>query len=151
MEILKYKINHKLVVDTRFDARIKGFDGVECALDDGLAQLRNNILSAMPGFMYDGGSGPTVDTYDTYRGTLIHDILYRLMRNDKIPYKKYRKAADIAMRIQLTKDAKIRYKHSCILVTIISRLRPYVWYWAVRWFGESSASPVDNGIAKCMN
>ncbi len=45
-------------------------------------------------YAWDGPSGPTIDTRDFMRGSLVHDVLYQLMRLRKLDYKVHRKRAD---------------------------------------------------------
>lgn len=44
-------------------------------------------------YAWDGPSGPTVDTRDFLRGSLVHDALYQLIRSGELD-PKYRKDAD---------------------------------------------------------
>lgn len=39
-----------------------------------------SVLTARSGYAWDGPSGPTLDTVDFLRGSLIHDCLYQLIR-----------------------------------------------------------------------
>ncbi len=47
--------------------------------------LHDGTLVISPGYFYDGPSGPTIDTPDSMRGSLVHDALYELMRRGLIP------------------------------------------------------------------
>lgn len=49
------------------------------------------------GYCWDGPSGPTIDTYDFIRGSLVHDAFYQLMRRDDLP-KTYRTEADLLLK-----------------------------------------------------
>ncbi len=46
----------------------------------------------------DGPSGPSIDTRNFMRGSLVHDALYQLMRTGKLDYKKHRNCADKLLR-----------------------------------------------------
>ena len=48
------------------------------------ALLQNGMLFAFPGFVFDGPSGPTIDTPDALIGALPHDILYRMAREGRL-------------------------------------------------------------------
>lgn len=37
------------------------------------------------GYAWDGPSGPTVDTKDFMRGSLVHDVFYQMMREGQLP------------------------------------------------------------------
>lgn len=73
------------------------------------------------GYWWDGPSGPTFDTPDFMRGSLVHDALYQLMREGKLS-KKYRKYAD-KLLVQICKEDGMAWWR-----------RTYV-YWAVRAVG----------------
>jgi hypothetical protein len=48
------------------------------------------VLKIHAGYAWDGPSGPTIDTKNFMRGSLVHDALYQLMRSghlDKIMYR----------------------------------------------------------------
>lgn len=45
-----------------------------CSLDT------TGLLRIQPGYAWDGPSGPTIDTPSFMRGSLIHDVLYQLLR-----------------------------------------------------------------------
>ena len=58
-----------------------------------------------PGYEWDGPSGPAIDTDNFMDGSLVHDLLYQLMREKWLkPVWKYRMKADKEMRLQTTKD-----------------------------------------------
>ncbi|MCK4609481.1 MAG: DUF1353 domain-containing protein [Gammaproteobacteria bacterium] len=86
---------------------------------DGSLIIRN-------GYAWDGPSGPTIDTPNFMRGSLVHDVLYQLMRNGHLEQSK-RKLADKAMKQICLEDG-------------MSRLRAQWVYLGVRLGGESAAS-----------
>ena len=49
-------------------------------------------------YAWDGPSGPTIDTKNFMRGSLVHDALYQLMREKHISHTNNRKRADIILR-----------------------------------------------------
>ena len=79
------------------------------------------------GYAWDGPSGPTVDTPNFMRGSLIHDALYQLIRIEEIPlhYKEY---ADLLLKKICMEDGMSDFRANYI-------------YQAVRLFGGSSAKP----------
>ena len=77
------------------------------------------------GYAWDGASGPTVDTPDSMRGSLIHDALYQLLRLGKLPAED-REAADKELLKACLADGMLP-------------IRAHVWYGAVRQFGDDSA------------
>lgn len=60
---------------------------------DYLTLTRDGYLIIKKSYAWDGASGPTVDTPDTMRGSLVHDALYQLMRLGLLP-ESYRGKAD---------------------------------------------------------
>ena len=79
------------------------------------------------GYAWDGPSGPTIDTSTFMRGSLVHDALYQLMRNDLISEDEWRKQADKEMRRICREDG-------------MCRARAWWTYWAVRLFAGKAAS-----------
>ncbi len=51
------------------------------------------VLKVREGYAWDGPSGPTFDTKDFMRGSLIHDALYELMDRNLLPLD-YKEEAD---------------------------------------------------------
>jgi hypothetical protein len=87
----------------------------------------NGILFISKGYSWDGPSGPTFDTKNFMQGSLVHDALYQLMREQHLDLK-YRKYADELLRVMCIEDS-------------MSKIRARIVYWAVRIFGKSSAVP----------
>lgn len=44
----------------------------------------SGFLEIEQGYAWDGASGPTIDTKDTMRGSLVHDALYQLIREGSL-------------------------------------------------------------------
>ena len=87
----------------------------------------NGQLEISKGYAWDGPSGPTVDTLNFMRGSLVHDALYQLIRIEKIPphYKEY---ADLLLKKICLEDG-------------MSNFRANYVYQVVKLFGGSSAKP----------
>jgi hypothetical protein len=75
-------------------------------------------LYVLGGYAWDGPSGPTIDTANAMRGSLVHDALYQLMRYGALP-QSTRKAADDEFRRILRADG-------------MSAARAWLWYHTVR-------------------
>ena len=78
-------------------------------------------------YAWDGPSGPTIDTPDAMRASLVHDGLYQALRDRRL-LPKARKAADVEFLRVLKKDDMF-----C--------LRRWSWYLGVRWFASRAARP----------
>jgi hypothetical protein len=68
----------------------------------GLTQA--GMLSIKKGYAWDGPSGPTIDTDNFMRGSLVHDALYQLMRNRRLSDRKWRKEADLILKRMCIED-----------------------------------------------
>ena len=89
---------------------------------------KGGTLIVREGYAWDGPSGPTIDTPNFMRGSLVHDALYQIMRLGGLDHKKYRKRADEILREMCVEDG-------------MSAIRAWYVYLAVQWFGESFATP----------
>lgn len=58
-------------------------------------------LTIKKGYTWDGPSGPTFDTKTFMRGSLVHDALYQLMREEILPNSARKRADEILRNICL--------------------------------------------------
>ena len=58
--------------------------GYEC-LSRYIKLSKSGMLRVYAGYAWDGPSGPTIDTKNFMRGALLHDALYQLIREGKLP------------------------------------------------------------------
>ena len=87
----------------------------------------NGRLFIKTGYAWDGPSGPTIDSKDFMRGSLVHDVLYQAIRLGFLPVECKDIADDILRRI-CREDG-------------MSAIRAW-WVWrAVRRFGASACEP----------
>jgi len=86
----------------------------------------NIIISE--GYAWDGPSGPTVDTLNFMRGSLVHDALYQLMRERYLDHIYHREASDRTLQRLCLEDG-------------MSSIRAWGVYHAVRLFADPAASP----------
>ncbi len=84
-------------------------------------------LTIKKGYAWDGASGPTIDTANTIRGSLVHDALYELMRRECIP-QKWREQADIILWKLIREDG-------------MGSFRAYWWHREVKKWAAKAASP----------
>jgi len=86
---------------------------------------RGGMIEIGERYSWDGPSGPARDTKNFMRASLVHDALYQLIQEGKLP-RNYRKAADQTLRKLAREDG-------------MSAFRAWYTYRAVRWFGGSHA------------
>ena len=87
----------------------------------------NGLLTIKKGYAWDGPSGPTIDTPNFMRGSLVHDAFYQLMREELIS-QDHRTYADRLLRKICLEDG-------------MSAIRAWWVYKAVQLYGASSATP----------
>ena len=87
----------------------------------------NGLLSLRRGYAWDGPSGPTLDTRNFMRASLVHDALYQLMREGLLDSSQ-RLYADRLLRKICRQDG-------------MSRFRAWYVYRALRAFGGKGARP----------
>lgn len=88
------------------------------------------LLIIKKGYAWDGASGPTWDTPSTFRGSLIHDALYQLMRLELI-WQSNRIVADALLRDICIEDGMWKW-------------RANYWYAGVRKFAMPAANAENN-------
>jgi len=86
----------------------------------------NGVLVINKGYAWDGPSGPTIDSKNFMRGSLVHDSLYQLMREGLLP-EFWRDEADKELRRICIEDG-------------MWKIRAWWVYRAVQDFGGSSAA-----------
>ena len=84
-------------------------------------------LTIYPSYVWDGASGPTWDTLNSMIGSLVHDVLYQLIRLGLID-SSFRSYADKLLHDLCTEDG-------------MWKLRADYWEWAVKEFGAGSCKP----------
>jgi hypothetical protein len=82
-------------------------------------------LTIRAGYAWDGPSGPTIDTQNFMRGSLVHDALYQLIREGLLPFSA-KAAADKLLRELCREDG-------------MSALRAWWVYVAVDKFGKDAS------------
>lgn len=117
--------NYQTPIRTNFSFQI-GVPDVKIFLE----LSSEGLLKIESGYAWDGPSGPTIDTKTFMRGSLIHDALYQLMREEKLDPKIYRESADKILKEVCIEDGMSFFRASYV-------------YKFVRWFGKSSAMRKD--------
>ncbi len=88
----------------------------------------SGALTIKSKYAWDGASGPVTDSSRNMRASLVHDALYQLMRDGDLIKDTHRKPADKLFRELCKEDG-------------VSRFKAYLWYRALRMWGDPSASP----------
>ncbi|MFH1069347.1 MAG: hypothetical protein V1794_06955 [Candidatus Glassbacteria bacterium] len=116
---------YQLVEECRVQTEIELEKDIET---DFIALTVAGELTVKKKYAWDGPSGPTIDTKTFMRGSLVHDALYQLMRENFMDYRQYRPYADKLLKEVCLKDG-------------MNRIRAWYVYQGVRVFGEKSARP----------
>lgn len=120
---IRYRKGYKyqLVEDYFHQTGITGY-----TVHDEFIQLTTTgMLSISAGYAWDGPSGPAIDTKSFLRGSLVHDALYQLIRDQKIN-ESHRLDADHILYDTCRADG-------------MNMVRAYMVKKAVNWFGGSAA------------
>jgi hypothetical protein len=127
MECITFKKGYKYQIfkDYAMDIDIKPDKDIDTEY---ISLTTDGHLTVKKGYAWDGPSGPTIDTKNFMRGSLVHDALYQLMREKKLNIELHRKPADKLLRRMCKEDG-------------MSVVRAWWVYLGVRIGGESSADP----------
>lgn len=120
---LAYKKGYKyqLQKTVRYMIDIKGY----CIVTEYIELFEDGVIVIKKGFAWDGASGPTIDTKNTMLGSLVHDALYQLIRNEHLP---------LELRDKADREIQKICKEQGM-----SSIRAYLWYKGLKWFGEKAA------------
>lgn len=134
---MKYSLikNYKYRVEETefFKTGIYGhyYDGKYFKLDtDGVIVIR-------PGYCWDGASGPTWDSKSSMRASLIHDVLYQLMRIGVLDAKIHKNTADLILYKICVEDGMWEW-------------RANLWYAALTKFGWGASKLTDEPEVKIL-
>jgi len=123
---MKYKGGFKYQLDEEYKQDI-GIVRPTAIITEYLNLYCNGVLTIKRGYCWDGPSGPTIDTKNFMRGSLVHDALYQLIRMGKLEFL-WRNHADKLLRSMCRKDG-------------MSAIRAWYVYRGLFRFGGSSALP----------
>ena len=111
----KYRLENGYKIDTGIKRRIIVRKNDKSSVQRGVLRTKflslhpDGILHILKGYCWDGPSGPTIDTRSFMRGSLVHDALYQLMREDLLE-RDYRKAADQLLYDVCIEDGMSRFR-----------------------------------------
>jgi len=123
---IKYidEVKYSLVEDYEFYTRIRPPQDIHTFFID---LFKDGRCVVRRGYAWDGPSGPTVDTPDSMRASLEHDVKYELLRKGLIETK-WRDIAD-------------KEFHETCLFDGMNQIRAEAWYLGVHEFAEYAANP----------
>jgi hypothetical protein len=106
----------------------------------------NGNLTIHAGYAWDGPSGPAMDTPDAMRASLVHDVLYQLMRHGLLP-QSARDSADRLLENLFLEDRLSQieliyedgFRKTCAIK--LAQTRAAYFYWAVSKFAADAAKP----------
>ena len=87
----------------------------------------DGILDVLPGYAWNGASGPTWDTLNSMIGSLVHDIGYQLIRREQLE--------------AVLKEYFDRLLQEICIEDGMFTWRAKLWRWAVLKFGAGSTRP----------
>ena len=100
---------------------------VACPGNSFVSLSADGVLRFSAGYAWDGASGPIKQDSTVIRGSLAHDGLYQLMRDEGLP-QEHRKTADQLLRAICKEDGMPGWQ-------------AWIVYTAVRMFGAQFSSP----------
>ena len=125
-ETIEYRSGYKYQLATEYGVQT-GIYPLEAILTEFITLNMNGLLFIRRGYAWDGPSGPTIDTKNFMRGSLVHDALYQLMRQELLG-SEWRYAADKELNKICLEDG-------------MSKVRAWWVYRAVQRMAGFAASP----------
>jgi hypothetical protein len=95
--------------------------------DDYFRLDQDGTLTVRKGYAWDGASGPTFDTANSLRPSLVHDVFCQIMRDGRLDYPTWRHTVNRHFREQCIANG-------------MSALRAGLWYFAVEFAGAGDPS-----------
>jgi hypothetical protein len=129
MSCIAYKEGYKYQIVEAYEVVIP----IQPAQDidtDYIKLSMNGELSLKKGYAWDGPSGPTIDTLNFMRGSLVHDALYQLMRLEELDKDTYRDQVDRLLQDMCKEDG-------------MSSIRAWWVYMGVHLGGDPAADPAN--------
>lgn len=98
MEKIRFKVGYDYVLVGDYSVALP-FAPAAFIYTDFIRFDTDGVLYIRNGYAWDGPSGPTIDTPDFMRGSLVHDALYQLLREDHLPREFRDQADDVLVQI----------------------------------------------------
>lgn len=132
MECIAYKKGYKYQLREAYKVSIPIHPESDIASpSDFITLTTSGVLTISKNYAWDGPSGPTVDTRNFMRSSLVHDALYQLMRETLLEHDVYRQAADRLLQQMCKEDG-------------MSSIRAWWVYAGVRVGGDPAADPANS-------
>lgn len=119
--MIYYKSGYKYQLDSDYIYYLS-FD-ILIPIEKDFFFINQDEMIIKKGYAWDGPSGPSFDTKNFMRGSLVHDVLYQAIREKELP-SSYRELADKELYLICRKDG-------------MSRFRAWYVLKAVRLFGDN--------------
>ena len=129
MECISYKEGYKYQLKEPYETNIN-IKPDNSITTDYIDLSTEGKLVIKKGYAWDGPSGPTFDTHNFMRGSLVNDALYQLMREEYLDKDQYREPADRLLQKMCKEDG-------------MSSLRAWWVYQGVHIGGDPSADPAN--------
>jgi hypothetical protein len=129
----KYRTTEEKVYETRWNLPRRR----SVSTERGFVHLSGDgCLTIKCFYGWDGASGPTLDTPSTMFASLVHDALYQLLREGKLP-PEYREKADLLLEIIMLRQYTGKHPswHA---------FRVRCWGWGLRHLAAYAAAPEDD-------
>lgn len=130
MKCIKYKSGYKYQLKNDYDLIIPIYPESDIKTDYILLN-KEGLLVIKTGYAWDGPSGPTIDTKNFMRGSLVHDALYQLMREEHLSSSEHRDKSDRLLQEHCKQDG-------------MSSLRAWMVYKALKLGGGPAADPAND-------
>lgn len=134
MDCIGYKSGYKYQIKKNYSVEIP-IKPESDILSEFITLDTNGILTLKSGYAWDGPSGPTIDTLNFMRGSLVHDALYQLMREGFLDSNVFREPSDQLLQTHCKEDG-------------MSFIRAWIVYIGVR-FGGGPSTKSANGKPLC--
>jgi len=133
MECISYKKGYKYQLTTDY-ATTMSIKPDSDIITDYIELSSKGQLMIKKAYAWNGPSGPTFDSLNFMRGSLVHDALYQLMRAVELDSEQFRMPVDKLLQKMCKEDG-------------MSSLRAWWVYQGVRLAGEPAADPVNKKSA----
>ena len=111
-----YKAGYKYQLQQAY-ARVIPVVPAELVCTTYLTLTTAGILKIEAGYAWDGPSGPTIDSKNFMRGSLVHDALYQLIRLGKLPFET-KQIADELLHAMCLEDGMSCSRASWVLLGV---------------------------------